>query len=76
MMYLELKIAIINWLVENEHGWQRTNECRKAFRQYIYDERGEYIIGGKEVDDFIDAADKLLFGSSKVVEKMAEVKAL
>jgi hypothetical protein len=60
-MYLELKQAIINWLIDNKNHWQRVNACYKEFRQYIYDDAGNYIIGGKVVSDFISDADKLLF---------------
>ena len=60
-MYKELKEAIIKWLFENENKWQRTNECREAFRQYIYTPDGNYCIGGEKVSDFISAADKLLY---------------
>lgn len=61
MMYLELKKAIIDWLIENKTTWQRVNECRNAFRQYIYDANGSYIIGGEVVSDFISKADELLY---------------
>ena len=61
MMYLELKKAIIDWLIENKNAWQRVNECHEHFRQYIYGTGHDYIIGGKVVSDFISAADKLLF---------------
>lgn len=61
MMYLELKKAIIDWLIEHKNTWQRTNECREHFRQYIFGPDHNYIIGGKVVCDFISAADKLLF---------------
>ena len=61
MMYLELKQAIINWLIDNKNSWQRVNACHDEFRQYIYDNSGNYIIGGKVVSDFISDADKLLF---------------
>lgn len=57
----ELKQAIIGWLFEHENEWQRVNECNKAFRPYIFDEKGSYLIGGKEVSEFISNADKLLF---------------
>lgn len=57
----ELKQAIINWLFDHANEWQRVNECTKAFRAYIYDEKGGYLIGGKEVAEFISNADKLLF---------------
>ena len=61
MMYLELKQKIINWLIDNKNCWQRVNACHDEFRQYIYDNSGKYIIGGKVVSEFISDADKLLF---------------
>lgn len=63
-MYKELKKAILEWLIENEHEWQRVNACHKHFRQYIYDDHGEYIIGGEITSDFIINADKLLYGNT------------
>ena len=61
-MNVKLKKAIIDWLVENEHEWQRLNACIKAFKEYIFNGKGGYLIGGEDVCDFIKAADKLLFG--------------
>ena len=66
MMYLELKAAIIQWLIDHQSTWQRVNECHKEFRQYIYDENGNYIIGGKCVSDFIEKADKLLYSDQVI----------
>lgn len=63
MMYMELKQAILNWLIENKNTWQRVTECNNAFRQYIYDESGNYIIGGRTVSDFISNADRLLYSN-------------
>ena len=60
-MYMELKKAIINWLIDNKNEWQRINACHEYFRQYIYDANGHYIIGGKDVSMFISEADKLLY---------------
>ena len=60
-MHKELKRAIINWLFDHENEWQRTNACMKQFRPYIYDENGGYLIGGKEVHDFILAAERLIY---------------
>ena len=57
----ELKQAIINWLFENEKEFTRLRCCTNAFRAYIFDEKGNYLIGGKEVAEFIEKADKLLF---------------
>lgn len=58
-MNKELKKNIIYWFMKNENVWQRVNTCHKTFRQYIYDNNGEYIIGGQEVSDFICAFDKI-----------------
>lgn len=60
-MYIELKKAILNWLIDNESEFQRVNTCARVFRQYIYDSEGEYIIGGKIVHDFICNANKLIY---------------
>ena len=63
-----LKLAIVKWLVESENVWQRVIECHKWFSRYIYDENGEYLIGGKEISKFIRNADKLLYGKNPTVE--------
>ena len=60
-MRKELKKAIIDWLYENENKWQRVNSCTKEFRSYIYNDKGEYLIGGKDVSDFISKVDKLIY---------------
>ena len=65
MIHKELKKAILIWLLDNENEWQRVNACHKYFRQYIYDNTGNYIMGGKDVSDFIIKADKLLFEGVK-----------
>lgn len=57
----ELKQDIVKWLFENEKRFSRLRDCTEAFRAYIYDEKGNYLIGGKEVAGFIEKADKLLF---------------
>ena len=70
-MYKELKKLIIEWLMNNENQWQRTNGCREAFRPYIYGPDGNYLIGGREVDDFIDKADRLLYSIDRLEVKGA-----
>lgn len=57
----ELKKAIIDWLYENENKWQRVNSCTREFTGYIYNDKGEYLIGGKEVANFVKDAEKLLY---------------
>lgn len=61
-MYKELKKVIINWLLENENEFNRITACKKHFRQYIYDDKGKYIIGGLNTAQFIENTDKLLYG--------------
>ena len=60
-MQKDLKKAIIKWLLENENKWQRLNSCKEEFRNYIYDDEGNYLIGGEDVSDFIDKADDLIY---------------
>ena len=60
-MHKELKKEIIKWLLENENEWQRLIACTKEFRNYIYDNEGNYLIGGEEVSDFIEEADDLIY---------------
>lgn len=60
-MTKELKIAIIKWLLENENQWQRVNASVQAFREYIYNKSGNYLIGGEAIVEFIAAADKLIY---------------
>lgn len=61
-MYKELKKEILNWLLEHENVWQRVNTCHEVFRPYIYNNEGNYLIGGKNVSEFISKADKLIYG--------------
>lgn len=53
----ELKTAIVKWLLENENQWQRVNVCTEAFREYIYNKSGNYLIGEEAVAEFIGAAE-------------------
>lgn len=57
----ELKRLIINWLLDNENQWQRVNTCRDHFRNYIYDNDGNHIIGGEIVSQFIKDSNNLLY---------------
>ena len=56
----ELKKAIVNFIFDNEKVFNLNNYVTDKFTRYIYDEKGEYLIGGKDVSDFIDNAIKLL----------------
>ena len=58
----DLKRQIVTWLLNNENRAYRVNECIEEFRPCIYTTCGEYyLMGGKEVEEFILNADKLLF---------------
>ena len=59
-MKTELKKVIVNFIFDNEKEFQIINATVSKFRAYIYDESGEYLIGGKEVAEFIDSAINLL----------------
>lgn len=59
-MNKELKKAIINFLLDNEKEFQLHNRTMDEFRLYIFNPQGEYIIGGKDVYDFIGEAIRLL----------------
>lgn len=56
---LELKKAIVNWYCERY--LRSISECVEAFRQYIYDEKGEYLIGGRDVSDFIENIRNIIY---------------
>lgn len=60
-MHKELKKEIIKWLLENENKWQRLNSCKEEFRNYIYNDEGGFLIGGKDVSDFIRKANNLIY---------------
>jgi len=59
-MKTELKKAITNFIFEHKNEFQLTNKTTEEFRAYIYDSKGNYLIGGKEIYDFIKEAIKLL----------------
>jgi hypothetical protein len=59
-MRKELKKAIIDYIFENEKEFQLTNSVTTKFRAYIYDADGNYLIGGKEVVEFIRETIKLI----------------
>lgn len=61
MINKELKKAIINWLLENENAWQRTNACMKNFSEYIFNKDGNYLIGGEDVLNFIEKIEKAIY---------------
>ena len=59
-MNTELKKAIINFMFDNSKDFQLTNNTIKEFRLYIYDDKGNYLIGGENVSNFIKQGEKLI----------------
>jgi hypothetical protein len=58
----ELKKAIIKWFFDcNDNELNKVCNCIKYFRPYIYDKNGNYLIGGKDVSDFIEKTEKLIY---------------
>ena len=59
-MNIELKRAIVNHIFDNINEFSLHNSLTDKFKAYIYDDEGEYLIGGLEVADFITNAIKLI----------------
>lgn len=59
-MRLELKKAILNYMIENINCFNLLNQTVEHFRCYIYDKDGEHLIGGSAVYEFIKDAEFLL----------------
>ena len=59
-MNTELKKAIVNFMFDNSKGFQLINNTTQEFRSYIYDSRGNYLIGGENVANFIKETEKLI----------------
>lgn len=53
-MKTELKNAIIKKVIEDQDVFQLHNHIVTCFSEYIYNRSGEYLIGGKEVAQFIN----------------------
>lgn len=56
----ELKKVIIGFIFKHIEGYQLNNNTIEAFRAYIYDSKGNYLIGGEQVSTFITDAIKLI----------------
>lgn len=56
----ELKRAIINCILDNCNNFQLHNAINKEFAAYMYDSKGNYLIGGEKVNKFISDSIKLL----------------
>lgn len=59
-MNTELKKEIINFMFDNSKDFQLTNNTIKEFKLYIYNDKGNYLIGGENVSNFIKQVEKLI----------------
>lgn len=59
-MNIELKKQILNFIIDNRKIFQLHNLTTNNFREYIYNSKGDYLIGGENVSNFINSAIKLL----------------
>jgi len=59
-IHTELKKAIFNYMIENRDLFQLVNSTISHFREYIYNSEGNYLIGWKEVAEFITELSKLI----------------
>lgn len=59
-MNKDLKEVIILHIFANLKEFNLNNAVIEKFRYYIYDPEGAYLIGGKEVSEFINNAIKLI----------------
>jgi hypothetical protein len=63
-MRKELKQAIVNFIFENDKEFQLLNRTKEVFREYIYNSKGNYLIGGEDVALFIAQSIKLIVKES------------
>ena len=66
MIYDDLKLEIVNWLLEHKNEHNRENACREHFRPYIYNNEGNHLIGGENISNFISVMDDVLFSKCSV----------
>lgn len=59
-MLFYLKKSIIHYILENIDDFQIVNATILHFSEYIYDDKGNYLVGWEAVADFIRDACKLL----------------
>lgn len=59
MVNLELKKAVILYIIENQNLFNRLNNVVNHFNRYIYDENWEFLIWGREIYDRIHEANNL-----------------
>ena len=60
MIIIELKQDILKYIFDNKDEYQLTNATIDNFREYIYNAKGEYLIGGELIAEFITKAINLI----------------
>ena len=60
MKNLKLKQAIVDYVFDNTNTFNLTNATTEHFSAYIYDAKGQYLIGGEEVANFVNDAIQLI----------------
>lgn len=59
-MQTSLKREITDYIFDNIKYFSLHENTVDKFTLYIFDDKGEYLIGGQEVKEFIDKAIRLL----------------
>ena len=59
-MNKELKQAIVNYMFDNQNVFGLLNATSDKFKAYMFDDKGEWLIGGEQVSEFIRQAEKLV----------------
>jgi hypothetical protein len=59
-IHIELKKAIFDYMIEKHDLFNLVNNTVDHFREYIYNSEGNYLIGWKEVAEFITELNKLI----------------
>lgn len=57
---MQLKEKIIKYIFDNKDQFQLVNTTITHFREYIYNSKGEYLIGGELIAQFIKKAIDLI----------------
>lgn len=64
-MQYSLMKAIFDYIIENRDEFQLYNATKDHFRPYIFNDKGEYLIGGEQVSAFISDAINLMYKGAK-----------
>lgn len=59
-LLMEFKQQVVEWICEHADEFQLINACVEHFSRYVYDENGNYLIGGEMRFNFIVDACRLL----------------